>query len=353
MRRQKDREQLRYRQWIRENESNREQKAACRDSAAFWPELLFVLLQMGKLPVGTAARRRLFQADSKQYRNHMSAAVCTLEELEGVLAESCADYVVFLTEADWCDFKGWSKLTVAGKTTGEENSRRLPDMIYGDEDMISLRSRERFSPFFKPDWSPELLFCDRYMGQACAYRRERCLRVLSDMEKRPDTFLYEFALRYTEGLRAHRIVHFPHILNHRIAGYAEEIEPGGQSAIDKVKEQALRRRGIRGHIEPVADMPLSRVVYEPEGLPKVSIIIPSKDNVGLLTTCLDSLEKNTEYTNREIVLVDNGSCPENRERMDAYCRMHSIQYVYEPMPFNLQKCVIWARSARGGISCCF
>lgn len=339
MRRQRDREQLRYRQWIKENEDSREQETVCRNGAAFQPRLLFLLLQMGRTPVSAAARRRLSRANGRRYRDCMAAAVCTPDSLEGVLAESSADYVVFLTEADWCDFNGWSKLTVAEGTT---------DMIYGDEDMISLRSRERFSPFFKPDWSPELLFCDRYMGQACAYRRERCLSVLADMDKDADGFLYDFALRYTEGLTADRILHLPCILNHRIAEYAAEATPDEQSAIDKAKEAALRRRGIRGHIEPVPDMPLSRVVYEPEGTPKVSIIIPSKDNVGLLTACLDSLEKNTAYSNREIVLVDNGSSPENRERIDAYCREHSIQYVYEPMEFNFARmCNLGAERAQG------
>ena len=339
MRRQKDREQLRFRQWIRENENNGEQKVTCGNGAAFQPRLLFILLQMGKMPVNAAARKRLFRANGKPYRDRMAAVVSTLEGLEEVLAESSADYVVFLTEADWCDLKGWSKLTVTDRTT---------DMIYGDEDMISLRSRERFSPFFKPDWSPELFFCDRYTGQACAYRRERCLKVLADVEKRAAGFLYELALRYTEGMPADRILHFPYILNHRIAEHAEEIAPDEQSAIDRIKEEALRRRGIRGHIEPVADMPLSRVVYEQGGTPKVSIVVPSKDNVGLLTACMDSLEKNTDYANREIVLVDNGSSPENRERIDAYCRVHSIQYVYEPMPFNFARmCNLGAEHAKG------
>ena len=43
------------------------------------------------------------------------------------------------------------------------------DLIYTDEDSIfeSVRSE----PFYKPDWSPERLLNQHYLGRVCAFRR--------------------------------------------------------------------------------------------------------------------------------------------------------------------------------------
>lgn len=45
--------------------------------------------------------------------------------------------------------------------------------------------------------------------------------------------------------------------------------------------------------------------------PKVSIIIPFKDKLELLTSCVDSILKETDYPNYEILLVSNNSEDEN------------------------------------------
>ena len=46
----------------------------------------------------------------------------------------------------------------------------------------------------------------------------------------------------------------------------------------------------------------------------VSILIPSRNNPGLLRKCLESIKNNTSYQNYEIIVIDNGSSGENRLR---------------------------------------
>src|SRR5438094_10466230 len=44
------------------------------------------------------------------------------------------------------------------------------DVIYSDEDKIDAHGR-RSDPYFKPDWSPELLLSNMYVSHLCVYRR--------------------------------------------------------------------------------------------------------------------------------------------------------------------------------------
>ena len=50
-----------------------------------------------------------------------------------------------------------------------------------------------------------------------------------------------------------------------------------------------------------------QINYRLKQKPKVSIIIPTKNNFIILKRCIDSIEKNTNYKNKEIIIVDNSS----------------------------------------------
>jgi GT2 family glycosyltransferase len=81
---------------------------------------------------------------------------------------------------------------------------------------------------------------------------------------------------------------------------------------------------------------------------KVSILIPFKDRLELLRTCLRSLRR-TGYTDVEIILVDNGS---RDPRMRRYLRHLTDRgraiVVSRPGPFNFSwLCNQGARAARG------
>lgn len=91
-----------------------------------------------------------------------------------------------------------------------------------------------------------------------------------------------------------------------------------------------------------------RVVYEVVGNPKVSIIIPSKDNYDILKQCLTSIRKETKYQNYEIIVVDNGSAEETHAKYTQMCKELDCKYHYAPMEFNFSKmCNIGAHLADG------
>lgn len=91
-----------------------------------------------------------------------------------------------------------------------------------------------------------------------------------------------------------------------------------------------------------------RVVYEVVGNPKVSIIIPSKDNYDILKQCLTSIRKETKYQNYEIIVVDNGSAEETHAKYTKMCKELDCKYHYASMEFNFSKmCNIGAHLADG------
>ena len=81
-------------------------------------------------------------------------------------------------------------------------------------------------------------------------------------------------------------------------------------ATDKGKmaiENALARRNIKGRVEKDEPSTYYRVYYTYEKEPKISIVIPTRDYVDILKTCVDSIYEKTNYKNYEIIVANNDS----------------------------------------------
>jgi GT2 family glycosyltransferase len=113
-------------------------------------------------------------------------------------------------------------------------------------------------------------------------------------------------------------------------------KPYAEDAVRRLKEDALRRRGLPGTVEPVAGMPGQfRVNYSPQGEPMVSIIIPSKNNHALLRPCLSAILDRSTYRNLEIVVLDNGSSDgPTLAYLDEIAAEPRIRVLSDPRPFN-------------------
>ncbi|WP_191969994.1 glycosyltransferase family 2 protein [Methylobacterium planeticum] len=247
------------------------------------------------------------------------------------LARARGDYVVFLDHDDALTPDCLYELALAIDRTGA-------DFLYSDEDKIDPEGL--FSgPFFKPDWSPDALMSIMYTCHVTCLRRsliEACGGVRLGYEGAQD---YDLALRVSE--RAQRIVHVPKVLYHwrslpaSIAS-AMAAKPYAVDAVRRLKEDALRRRGLPGTVEPVAGMPGQfRVAYAPMGEPMVSIIIPSKNNHALLRPCLAAILARSTYRNLEIVVLDNGSSDgPTLAYLDEIAAEPRIRILSDPRPFN-------------------
>ena len=232
------------------------------------------------------------------------------------------------------------------------NENRDLDFIYSDEDKISEDGKIRHFPFFKPDWSPDLFMDIMYTNHLGVYRTRIVKRIGGLRSEFDGSQDYDFTMRFLEQTEDSRVGHIPKVLYHwrEIKGSAAtgvSAKPYVLQAMKKLKEETLFRRGLSGHVSFLEDMQQYVVVYDNRDNPLVSIIIPSKDNFDVLKQCIDSIRKNTVYPDYEIIVVDNGSSPKNKERIEAYLR-DKAAYIYEKMDFNFSKmCNIGATSAKG------
>lgn len=207
---------------------------------------------------------------------------------------------------------------------------RFPDTViaYGDEDEMDEKG-VRQNPWLKPDWSPDTLISYFYFGGFFAVKKEAVsgLTWLGDVDFHRN--LYDFVLKVAE--LTGEAGHIDSVLFHR-----EKIAVWGmEEAYDDLKKSAYARRGWK---------------TVPEG--KVSIIIPSKDNPRVLSTCIHSVMEGSTYRDFEIIVVDNGSSAKNRARIEQMREMlqekYRFVYHYEPMEFNFSRmCNLGAAYATG------
>ena len=227
-----------------------------------------------------------------------------------------------------------------------------PDFIYSDEDKIDDAGNYS-QPFFKPDWSPDSLMSIMYTCHL-ACMRKNLIEELGGFRPAFDGAQdYDLVLRLTE--RTQRIHHIPKVLYHwrtlpSSTASGLDAKPYASSAMSRLKEEALLRRGLKGSVEEVAEMPSQcRINYHPVGTPLVSIIIPSRDNTKVLRRCIESLLQQTRYDHYEIVLVDNDSAtPEARTYFDQAAENVRINVLRYPHPFNYSAINnLGAREAKG------
>lgn len=202
------------------------------------------------------------------------------------------------------------------------------DLVYSDEDELDAGGR-RGRPFFKPDWSPDLLMSMNYVGHLFAARRSAVIACGGFRSGLAGAECYELLLRLAEG--APRVVHLPRVLYHaRTSRGARAL--AADAAARRALAEALERRGSVGTVT-ASFAGAYRVRYRIDGTPRVSIIIPTRDKISVLRTCIDSIEARSTWRNFEILIVDNGSRePESLRYLDELAGRHRI--IRDQSPFN-------------------
>ena len=199
------------------------------------------------------------------------------------------------------------------------NENEEAEFIYSDEDKID-QTGERFEPYFKPDYSPETLECNNYITHFVVVKKELIDEVGMLDSKFNGAQDFDFVLRAT--VKAKRVEHISKVLYHwrvhrdSTANVADAKPYAYEAGVRAVKAH-IERCLKKGQVEDGQDVPgIYKIKYEIEGNPKVSIIIPNKDNVNLLKKCIESIQSLTTYKNYEIVIIENNS--EKKETLEYY-----------------------------------
>lgn len=225
-----------------------------------------------------------------------------------------------------------------------EALHRHPDagLLYGDEDRVDARGG-RGDPHFKPQWNPDLLLAQNYIGRLAVYRTE-LLCALGGWGERigQDGVDHELALRVSIRLAPAQIVHIPYLLYHRRTGAASH----PSAAISAVAGLEAGLQAVRAHVQtqvPDAEVTMGalpqtyRVRWPlPEKQPLVSLLIPTRDRVEILQPCVDAILDRTGYSNLEVLILDNQSrCADTIEYMRAVSlRDDRVRVLRWDSPFN-------------------
>lgn len=247
--------------------------------------------------------------------------VASMEEAE---SSSTGERVeaVFLSDAEngaWAD---------DAKERAETFLSAHPEVcvVYGDEDVETAPGQYE-NPWLKPCWSPDTYLWKDYLGEAVAVRKS----FYEKAEEKSRDGLLKAAGGFTKGCQS--IAHINGILFHRKTDWftgetnssmTREKTAGGQTDCRDAKKQ---------------------------GMPYISVIIPSKDNAVVLKKCLDTLKKTAADISYEVLLVDNGSGEAVKKKIEEMTAdAPDILYIYEPMEFNFSKmCNLGAERAKGSL----
>ncbi len=186
-------------------------------------------------------------------------------------------------------------------------------LIYSDEDKLDAQGR-RCDPYFKPDWNPDLFLSQNMVSHLGVYRTEVVRRIGGFREGLEGSQDYDLALRVMEQIRPGQVRHIPKVLYHwRMTPGSTSLsgneKPYAFHAAVRALNEHLLRNGGKGEATDAGEAAgmyrVRRAI--PAAPPLVTLIVPTRNGLELLRTCVQSIVANTRYPSYEILIVDNGS----------------------------------------------
>jgi GT2 family glycosyltransferase len=247
--------------------------------------------------------------------------------LEALAAEGVQTFLVGENQAsdisaaaaaiDW-NASPWILLTNAGDrlapcaASAYRNAIEMTDarVIYADDDLLSPQGRFTV-PHFKTAWNSELFRYFDFLTGACIIR-------IDEDDLKAAAGLSDWAARLVATASGGGALHVPKMLHHR----ATRIAPK-----------------VLGPLTIQSDLPM------------VSVIVPTRNRVDLLMTCLEGLA-DTHYPNMEIIVVDNDSDDSETLAYLASLENSAVRVLRHSGPFNYSAINNRAVSvARGKLVC--
>jgi len=180
------------------------------------------------------------------------------------------------------------------------NDKVTFDLLYSDEEII-FEHENKIKPFFKPDWSPYLFLQMNYVGNLFVLSKKFLLEVdsLDKIHIKNMRNLLQYFSYKTDN-----IFHLSEILFSSLYDKSKDFN----LFFDRKNVSLnLQNKNIKSNVKEIDNNRICKIDFQLTDEPKVSILIPTKNNQALLGECLRSLEYNTNYRNFEIIILDNNS----------------------------------------------
>ncbi|MFT0535504.1 glycosyltransferase family 2 protein [Pseudomonas fulva] len=201
---------------------------------------------------------------------------------------------------------------------------------------------ERSLPWLKPVWdfdlfigadiyTPGSIFSASIVTKALDLLASRATEPMISWE-----FLIAGIVLATQESQA-IVTHLPWVLYHRAYDSPASPEQAEPSALrQKAVDWLCKQLAPGSFVTSVPGYPaLLRAHWPlPEQLPRVSLIIPTRDQFKLLEACLEGLLRNTDYPNLEIIVVDNQSSDPNTLAYLTDITTRGVTVLRHPYPFN-------------------
>ena len=192
------------------------------------------------------------------------------------------------------------------------------DIVYTDEDKLTVSGHFLFGPHFKPDYDPDYLCSGNYICHLFAVRRTLAAEAGPMRSEYDGAQDFDFILRCCE--RARVIRHVPRALYHwRAHPDSTAMSPESKMyAFEngrKAVEDHFRRTGTAAAVSMTEHPGHYRTRYEVPEEALVSILIPNRDQADTLRTCVNSILRKTSWKRFEILIIENGSTEEKTFRL--------------------------------------
>jgi GT2 family glycosyltransferase len=243
------------------------------------------------------------------------------ENTNAAIEEASGDYIVF---ADHDDEITPHALFECAKVL---NENRELEVLYSDEDKMTMDGHKFFQPHFKPDFNIDLLCTVNYICHLFVVKNELIQRVGMLRKEFDGAQDYDFIFRCVESAGPEKIHHIPKILYHwRCHEDSTSENPESKLYAFDAGQRAVQahydRIGVPVQISKGEFLGLYRTKFLRKYDPLISIIIPNKDHIDDLKRCMDSIMENSTYRNFEFIIVEN-----NSEKQETFAYYHQLEAV--------------------------
>ena len=183
------------------------------------------------------------------------------------------------------------------------------DFFYTDE-IIANAALDPIGSFCKPSFDSVLLSGQNFINHLSVFRRTR-LQALGGLRvDRDGSQDYDLLLRYLADPKPGTIIHIPFL------AYMWRRIENSYSAVNRDRSLenarnalgiAYARAGRAVIVDPADNADFHRVRFPNAPKPLVSVIIPNRDSLALITRIVADLRERTNYRDIEIIVVDNGT----------------------------------------------
>ena len=263
-----------------------------------YPGMRICLIDNGKYFSGWNGKRR-----RKGYETHPAIRIYEKGTINEAIRDSDSEWFGFLEEGD--------SVESALLPDFLRFLTRNPDtrLFYTDHDYRSSDG-SLSDPVVLPAWNRDLLTSYPYLGDVFLAKKEVILAVGGFGE---ETFHrnWSLMLQLTRACKRKEIGRLCGIYFHLVRRAEVGRSEAAESEARQLLELHLRETGEQGSVSRAPGNKGWRLKYEIPLIngeyPKVSLLIPTRDYLNILSTCIDSILEKTEYPNYEILVLDNES----------------------------------------------